>query len=153
MFPASNLTGYTVKFPSLEENSDNHPYVVTLGEHIYTQYALVGRRTTVYHGTANQGTRKKVVVKMSQQYSTRTSEVELIKIAQEKGADHIPDVLQCGDLWRMSNSDGIRQAFGTPYDDRIYRCIVMPYYTPLSQKLAQDPDSLKTMARQLIFCV
>jgi hypothetical protein len=153
MFPASNLTGHTVRFPSLEENSDNHPYVVTLGDHIYTQYALVGRRTTVYHGTANQGTHKKVVVKMSQQYSTRASEAELIKIAQEKGADHIPDVLQCGDLWRMSNSDSIRQAFGTSYDDRIYRCIVMPYYTPLAQKLAQDPDSLKTMARQLIFCV
>jgi hypothetical protein len=149
---SSTFDSDSVSHSSSHSSSDGPPFVVTLGEHIYTQYTLIGRRTTVYHGTSTRTGCENVVVKMSQQYRTRASEADFIAMAHNKGIHNIPEVLHSKDLWRMSDDGTIRRAFGVPYDDRVLRCIVMPYYKPLAVKLAEDPDSLKTMARQMIAC-
>jgi hypothetical protein len=73
-------------------------------------------------------------------------------MAHDKGVHNIVKALDSEDLWRMSDDGTIRRAFAVPYDDRVFRCIVMPYYKPLAVKLAENPDSLKTMARQMIAC-
>jgi hypothetical protein len=156
VFPPSSLTGFTIDIPTDNDKEDNNTsrQHVTLGGHLYTQYALIGRRTVVYEGTTPASAHKKVVIKMSQQYCNRKSEVVFIEAAREKGIDHVPAILSSKDLWRMSDEGTIRAAFGKhDYEDRVLRCIIMPSYTPLVEQLAQDPDSLKVMVIQLIKCM
>ncbi|KAI0339741.1 hypothetical protein BDW22DRAFT_583802 [Trametopsis cervina] len=131
---------------------DKTEYVVTLGDHIFSQYSLVGRRTTVYEGTspAEEGI---FVVKISQQYVGRTSEVDLVKRAKKYGVTNLVNIRKSKDLWKLS--DGIRKAFDLPTgdDDRVMRCIVMDNYARLSEQLARDPDSIQIMVPQMIDCV
>lgn len=177
-FPLQSLAGCTI---DLSNPGDNHRFSVTLSEHLYTQYVLMGRRSRVYTavvheeatieditnedpdarigGTAPDGllnNGREVVVKLSQQPPGRTSEVELIKQAKDAGVKHLPEIIKCKDLWELCAKDGIRYAFsGCGFDDvdnRTLRCIVTPRYTPLSEQLRKDPDSLIDMAKQLIEC-
>ena len=53
----------------------------------------------------------------------------------------------------------LHRIFSTPDDSDdfepesiLHQIVIIPYYTPLVVKLAQNPDSLKDMARQLIAC-
>lgn len=81
----------------------------------------------------------------------RESEVVLVEYARRKEeVEYVGEMFKAKDLWPLS--DGVREAFGAPYNDRTFCCIVSPCYIPLSKKLAEDPDSLIKMAKQLIEC-
>ena len=41
---------------------------------------------------------------------------------------------------------------GVDFDDRILRFILMESYLPLASQLMKNPNSLKTMVKQLIIC-
>ncbi|KAI0685290.1 hypothetical protein BC835DRAFT_1523493 [Cytidiella melzeri] len=130
------------------------PFIVTLGKHVYSQYALVGRRTTLYEGTTSADSGRRVIVKVSQQYIKRTSEFDIVEHARKLGIEHVPEFLKSKDLWYLSS--GICKLFATaldPDNNRVFHCLVMDRYTPLSEKLVQAPDSLMEMAKQLITCI
>lgn len=148
-FPLGSLRGCSIKARSADSESEE-VWTVTLRDHIYTQYTLVGRRTIVYSGSASNNPDTDVAVKMSLQYNGRTSEVKLIKHARNRGVKNLPEVLGHADLWTLS--DGIRKLFGVDYRDRILRMIVTTLYVPLTEQLAKDPHSLKDMVLQIIQC-
>ncbi|KAI0692609.1 hypothetical protein BC835DRAFT_45077 [Cytidiella melzeri] len=153
-FPIRCLKEHTIDLSTDEDKEKNVPFIVTLGKHIYSQYALVGRRTTIYEGTTSAAGGGRVIVKVSQQYVKRTSEFDLVEHARKLGIEHVPEFLKSKDLWYLSS--GIRKLFATapdPDNDRVLRCLVMDRYTPLSEKLVQAPDSLMEMAKQLITCI
>lgn len=124
---------------------------------MFNQYSLFGRRTTIYGAastSADTGGRA-LVVKLSQQVRTRTSEVELIQEARKCHAgDHLPEIVKAKDLWNLS--DGIRKLFvfdkSQEWEDRVLRCILLPFYLPLRERLRENPDSIKTMAIQMLTC-
>lgn len=151
-FPPTSLTGYTINL-----SESNVPCEVILEKFVFSQYVIFGRRTTVYQAssraTALSG--RALVVKISLQFIDRQSEVELVEKARKCGVRYLPEILKAKDMWKLS--DGIRQYFlfeGTAlkWDDRVLRCIVLPYYIPLSVQLLRKPDSIKTMARQMLRC-
>ena len=152
-FPPHSLTGYTI---DLSGEEDKEPYKVTLGNHVFSQYALIGRRTTIYlaSSTSVDTGGRALVVKLSQQVVTRTSEVELIKHAIDCGVkDHLPEIVKAKDLWKLSK--GIRQAFGLneeDWEDRVLRCLLLPHYLPVHDRLRENPDSIKIMATQMLKC-
>ncbi|KAI0085302.1 hypothetical protein BDY19DRAFT_450284 [Irpex rosettiformis] len=151
-FPLESLEGCTI---NLDTNETKKPYrLITLGRHIYTQYTIVGRRTSVYEGTTltPKRRRRRVAVKIALQNITRASEINIISLARHKGVDHLPEILNRADLWRLSDSD-IRKALEVAYDDRILRVIVTPCYVPLCVQLAKNPDSLTTMVKQITDCI
>ena len=96
---------------------------------------------------------KVLAVKLSQQLTNRKSEVDLISRAKARGVvDHLPEILKSKDLWKLS--DGVRHRFALTehWDDRVLRRIVSPCYVPLAERLVEEPDSLKTMVRQMLQC-
>ena len=103
--------------------------------------------------TSTRAAGRTLVVKLSQQPLNRISEVELVRQTRERGVDHFPETLRTRDLWKLS--EGIRRHFvfqkTDRWEDRILRCIVLPRYIPLRQRLL-NPDSLVTMAKQLLKC-
>ena len=176
-FPLKSLTGCTIELTSPK---DKCRFFVTLLEHLYTQYILVGRRSRVYAATvsireeahkeeaneevSNEATAdeealndgREVVVKLSQQPPGRVSEADLIKKAKDAGVKHLPEMIKSKDLWRLHDQGSIRAAFSgcgiDGVDNRVLRCIVTPRYTPLSEQLLNNPDSLIEMAKQMIEC-
>ncbi|KAI0695825.1 hypothetical protein BC835DRAFT_1345232, partial [Cytidiella melzeri] len=78
-FPIRCLKEHTIDLSTDEDKEKNVPFIVTLGKHVYSQYALVGRRTTVYEGTTSADSGRRVIVKVSQQYIKRTSEFDIVE--------------------------------------------------------------------------
>lgn len=153
-FPPASLTGCTL---DLTGSEDKTPFKVTLGKHLVNEYTLFGRRTMVYLArlTSIDTGGRVLAVKISQQVETRTSEVDLVELARDRGIrEHLPEMLKAKDLWRLSQ--GIRKNFvfdeSQKWEDRILRCIVLPYYIPLCERLRENPDSIKTMATQMLTC-
>ena len=154
-FPPESLAGYTIDLA--DEHDQEKPYTVTLGKHMFNQHSLFGRRTTVYRAasTSVDTGGRVLVVKLSQQVRTRTSEVELIQHAHDRGAGkHLPEILKAKDLWYLS--DGTRKHFvfdeSQEWEDRVLRCILLPFYLPLRERLRENPDSIKTMVMQMLTC-
>lgn len=153
-FPPETLAGFTIDLSVPEDKTSS---IVTLDEHVYSQYTLFGRRTIVYKASSTSidtGGRA-LAVKLSQQFTGRVSEVELINHARDcNAADHLPEILKAKDLCKLS--EGMRQYFmleeDQTWDDRILRCIVTPLYLPLEERLCQSPESLMIMARQMVDC-
>ncbi|KAI0692608.1 hypothetical protein BC835DRAFT_1520876 [Cytidiella melzeri] len=88
--------------------------------------------------------------------------VRLLKLVQEHSVDattarrldHVPELAKLKDLWHLSSD--IRSLFDAaphPDKDRVPRCLLMNHSTPLSEKLVQAPNSLITMAKQVITCI
>lgn len=152
-FPPANLSGYTV---DIRHPGDSERKVkITLGDCVFCQYALVGRRTFVYEATSPHDSLKNEVfiVKFSQQIKTRRSEQDLLKIAVAAGVKNLPTLYFADDLWSLS--DGPRSIFHPdlqPYDDRVLRVIVCQKYVPLHVVLLEHPEYLETMVTQLLQC-
>ncbi|KAI0681901.1 hypothetical protein BC835DRAFT_1402459 [Cytidiella melzeri] len=89
-FPIRCLKEHTIDLSTDEDKDKNVPFIVTLGKHVYSQYALVGRRTTVYEGTTSADSGRRVIVKVSQQYIKRTSEFDIVEHARKLGIEHVP---------------------------------------------------------------
>ena len=64
---------------------------VTLDSELFTQYSLVGRRTTVYSvKTEPKISDSPLIIKISMQPTLRTPEHELVAEARSKGVEHLP---------------------------------------------------------------
>lgn len=154
-FPPTDLENFTIDLSG--PNDPNDSYIITFGKNVFTQYALFGRRTCIYAATTTSSEHegRVLAVKLSQQYETRTSEVELLNHARECGVvDHVPEVLKAKDFGKLS--EDVRRGFGPttidPLKSRILRCIVTDHYVPLAEQLTENPDSLRTMVNQLLGC-
>lgn len=151
--PSHSLTGFTI---DLSGEKDQMLYKVTLGKQMVSQYALIGRRTTVYHAssTSDDTGGRALVVKLSQHICMRTSEVELLEHAYQCGVKaHLPEIVKAKDLWWLSK--GIRRSFNLNQDDwenRVLRCLLLPYYLPIHDRLRENPDCIKIMAKQMLKC-
>ncbi|KAI0324057.1 hypothetical protein GY45DRAFT_469330 [Cubamyces sp. BRFM 1775] len=144
--------------------ADGMQHRVTFEECVYSQYALVGRRTVVYAARADppfagQGPAERIVAKLSYQVTSRRAEDELIAAAQEKGVPHIPTVYGRHDLFDIETlQDGVRArvvkhcgAFYN-YENRVARIIVVKMYTPLRQRLHKHPGDLIRMVDEISEC-
>ena len=91
-----------------------------------------------------------VFSKLSQQHAGRTFEVESIKNARAKKTDHryIAEISAWKDFAKISRR-GSREFLNVAVDEWAFREIVM---SQLERRLKDDPDSLVSMAKQLIDC-
>lgn len=147
-FPPNSLTNFTINMAE----DDEPEHVATLYEHLFTQYVLFGRRTTVYKAffdTEDEGSVH--AIKISQQYTGRKSEVALVAYAWDAGVKYLPKIIKHRDIWMLSQGVRRHRAFRN-FDDRVMRCIIFPCYTPLTEHLRKHPNSLKTMVKQMLRC-
>ncbi|KAH9896004.1 hypothetical protein C8Q73DRAFT_835422 [Cubamyces lactineus] len=157
---AGTLQGCSFDIPG-DSAADRMQHRVTFGECIYSQGAVVGRRTVVYTGQAEpqfdgRGPAECIAVKLSYQVTSRTAEHELIARAHEKNVPHIPTVYGHRDLFDLESlQDGIRArvvkhcgAFYN-YENRVARIIVVKMYTPLLQRLRKQPLNLIRMVKHI----
>ena len=151
-FPTPSLASFTITFPCLLD-LELEEYTVTFRNLVHSQYGIVSRHSNVYTGQSPGAASDSsdVVVKLSQQYEGRTSEVDLIKKAKEKKIEHIAEIYAWKDFSKLSER-GPRKFLSVAVDERIFRAIVMRCYEPLKERLKENPDSLKIMAEQLIDC-
>lgn len=154
-FPPDSLASHTIDL--FGGKDQQKPYTVTLCKHLFHQYSLFGRRATVYRAasTSVDPGGRVLAVKLSQHVCTRTSETELTQRAHDRGAvEHLQEIVKAKDLWYLS--DGIRKQFildeSQKWKDRVLRCIVVPFYLPLHEQLRENPDSIKTMVKQMLTC-
>ncbi|KAI0691941.1 hypothetical protein BC835DRAFT_1359181 [Cytidiella melzeri] len=103
-FPIRSLKEHTIDLSTDEDKEKNVPFIVTLGKHVYSQYALVGRRTTIYEGTTSAAGGGRVIVKVSQQYIKRTSEYDIVEHARKLGIEHVPEFHGSGPRQRPRSS-------------------------------------------------
>ena len=76
-FPPLNLSGYVFR---LKHPVTKKEVKITLKEHVFSQYALTGRRTFVYQAVASPSfSVPGIIVKFSYQVSRRTPEHELLE--------------------------------------------------------------------------
>ena len=95
-----------------------------------------------------------LTVEISQPSVERTYEVHLGEHALSLGIGHILDTSKARDVWKLSE-DVHRQFVSRKrktLDDRVTRCLVLPSYIPLEEQLAESPNSIKLMARQILSC-
>lgn len=125
---------------------------MTLLDPLNAQYVLTGRRTFLYTVKADPAiTQEQLIMKFSYQVSTRRHEHEFIDVARKAKVGHLPTVHAWGDLWNMSQ--GVRRAFMPEgFEDRTLRSIVYSRYLPLESLIPHSPESIPTMAYQLIDC-
>ena len=152
-FPVSSLVGHTLQVNSLDE-ADPELIGVTLDDHIYTQYTLFGRRTTVYKARSSRHKGLNFVGKLSYQVATRRSEVTLVEKAKSAGVEHLPEFVGYKDLWKMS--EGMRDLFEkeckVDYEDRVLRFILGRLYQPVQVAIFERPETLNDLACQLVTC-
>ncbi|KAI0324177.1 hypothetical protein GY45DRAFT_1439236 [Cubamyces sp. BRFM 1775] len=161
---AGTLKGCAFKTPE-GSSVDGMQHRVTFGESVYTQYALVGRRTTVYEAQADppfkgQKPEERIVAKLSYQVHSRTAEHKLIEAAREKGVPHIPTVYGHHDLFDLESlQDGIRArvvkhcGVFNNYENRVARIIMTRMYTPLEERLHEYPMELIMMVDHISECL
>ncbi|GJE88178.1 fungal protein kinase-like protein [Phanerochaete sordida] len=133
---------------------------VTLGRPIFSQYALVGRHTIVYRATSNgsiatcpPGTA--LVVKISQQVSTRPRESDLLNEARNAGVKNLPELHLAEDLWNLD--DGLRgslsEAEQKNYEARTLRALVYTEYQALDSLFSTSAKYLGEMVYQMLDCL
>ncbi|CAL1712042.1 unnamed protein product [Somion occarium] len=153
--PPLTLQGATLTM----EHPDGGNIEVTMGEEIFTQYSLVGRRTNVYNIKTSPGVADcDLVIKMSFQPVCRHPEQDILRLAENAGVEHIPKAYIWTNQrteWRLSN--GIRGRFWPDnstdqyYDERSFRWIIFKKYYALEKAL--DPLNMGYLFRQLLDCV
>ncbi len=150
-FPPQSLRGYMF---GASIRSTGEKVTITLGDPIFSQYSLVGRRTFLYAiKTKSKTLRKPLIAKFSYQVTTRMPEQEFVEIAREAGAGHLPEVHMWEDLWKMS--DGVRAAFhekSDEYEDRVLRALVYTQYFPLKELFSKSCDLIPEMVDQMLDC-
>ncbi|KAJ3529931.1 hypothetical protein NM688_g7784 [Phlebia brevispora] len=161
-------TPYPTDFPpqNLENNtmSITHPVTkeavgITLGNSLFTQYGITGRRTFLYTiETDRKISDKKMIIKLSYQARTRLPEYSLVEIARKANVRHIPDIHMWADLRKMS--DGIRHIFlqdnedkNEDYEDRVVRAIVYTRYSSIRPLFAESCELIPVMVHQMIDCL
>lgn len=131
---------------------------VTLKKHIFSQRAIVGRRTFLYSvetdKTISDTPGGKLIAKFSYQVETRAKEQDLLKTASDAGVSHLPTVYMSADLWSMA--EGVREIFwereGVSYENRILRVIIYARYLPLPSLFWRSPRSIPVMVDQMLDC-
>ena len=154
-FPYPTLTGCRVL---VNREPDGEPVHVTLGDHIFTQYCLVGRRTFIYVAHIENGTDREAdaVIKLSYQPVSREREQDLVAAASGHAVKHLPEVHMAGDLWEMKGS--ARDAFfrasecPVPNEDRVLRAIVYHRYRPVRELFVVQCLLIPVMVDQMIDC-
>jgi hypothetical protein len=152
-FPPLDLQGYSL-VPRTKYSGAQ--VKLTLSKLVFSQYAIVGRRTFVYEAVTDSKLfhGKDVIVKFSQQVCTRKSEAFLLDVARKADVDHLPELHLSEDLWRLS--DGIREAFypdmKDAYEDRVLRMLVYTKYQPLEVLFSKSAEHLPTMVDQMLDC-
>lgn len=159
-FPTENLTGCVLH---LAHPENQQKVLVTLGEPIFTQYTLTGRRTFLYEATTLPAiSPRKLAIKFSYQISTRPKEQDLLEYARAAGVGHLPEALMWGDLWKLSK--GARRGFDKKrgskskkpreldYEDRILRAIIYVRYEELKMLFPRRCDLIPVMVDQMIDC-
>lgn len=112
----------------------------TITEVLSRARAIHGRCSCVLAATDPDG--NECAIKLSWQVTTRVNEVELIKLAHERGVKSIVEVLYSEDLRRLS--EGRRSRLpptvcqSIRVEDRHLRVLVLPLYMPLYKVL--DPN-------------
>lgn len=161
VFPPFNLSEF-----SFELGEEGKSTKFTLGKHLYSQYALVGRRTFVYDVEAESPSKpaKPIIVKIAQQVERRTPEWKLIASAAREGVCNLPEVHAYGvlhDLRNNPDSPGTRQRLhniaklldeGPKFENRIVRALVCTKYMTLEARLAECPEDIMTMTYQMLGC-
>ncbi|PSR72849.1 hypothetical protein PHLCEN_2v11286 [Hermanssonia centrifuga] len=151
-FPPQSLRGYMFD-ASIRRTGER--VTITLGDPIFSQYSLVGRRTFLYAiKTKSKTLRKPLIAKFSYQVTTRMPEQDFVEIAREAGVGHLPEVHMWEDLWKMS--DGVRAAFhekSDEYEDRVLRALVYTQYFPLKELFSKSCDLISEMVDQMLDCL
>ncbi|KAH9896006.1 hypothetical protein C8Q73DRAFT_780874 [Cubamyces lactineus] len=161
---AGTLRGCSFDIPG-DSAADRMQHRITFAECMHLSYALVGRRTLVYDAQANPPFKSQkpgecIVAKFSYQVTTRVAEHELIARAHEKNVPYIPTVYGHCDLFDIESlQDSIRArivkhcgAFYN-YENRVARIIVIKMYTPLLQRLREEPLDLVRMVDHISECL
>lgn len=152
--PPVSLKGYY-----LDMDYNGTTVRVTLGEPIYIQYSLVGRDTCVYEAFTSVSIPgcPRLVIKLSLQFYTRESEVELLLKARAAGVgDHLPEPHMWstrGQQW--CSSKGVwgvlypNNATMKKYEPRTQDIIVLTRYLPLEEVLT--PQNMYSLFNQLFY--
>jgi len=161
-----SLKGYTTKM-----KHQGQDVLVTLGDEVFCQHGLVGRRTIVYDiDTFPKISNKELVLKMSMQVCGRTAEYDLLEGARQAGVGHLPEVhmhSEASSEWCLSHgvrgrvrkvqrrSEGECDVVGVgieyDYEDRSQRLIVFTKYTPLEKVLT--PNNMDKLFMELLDCL
>ncbi|KAI0660109.1 hypothetical protein C8Q70DRAFT_1053345 [Cubamyces menziesii] len=161
---AGTLQGCAIDIPG-SQAADRMQHRVTFGGCMYSQSALVGRRTVVYAAGAHppfksQQSGERMVAKLSYQVKSRTAEHELVEQAREKNVPHIPTVYGHHDLFDIESlQDGIRARVVKHcgvfhhYENRVARMIVFRRYIPLEERLHEYPMDLIMMVDHISECL
>lgn len=156
----TSLTGYSLMMPCPTEQDGEKPrdVRVILGNEVFTQRNLVGRRTVVYEVTTEPTiSDKPLVLKMSMQPCDRVPEHELLIDAAEKGVGHIPKVhlwMNKESVWRLS--DGVwgrvfdKNEDGKAYKNCCQRLVVFTKYEPVEHIVSAA--NMHSIFSQLIQC-
>ena len=164
--PLPNLSGSHL---SLKHPTSDQQICVTLGDHVFTQYSLTGRRTFVYKAdTTPSVTSERLIIKFSFQVTTRTPEHELVSLARDAGVGHLPEVHLWQDLWEVEDvarsvyrlrCRNAEKGVGTATkpeepdcEDRKFRAIVYTEYYPLRMLLPRHPELIPVMVDQILDC-
>ena len=149
----------------------NHPekgdVLVRLGDPVFTQYCLVGRRTFVYKAVFTPPLVEDVpmIVKFSYQVTTRKPEQELVDHARKAGVKHLPQIHAWADLlefkdiarpvYRLEELRAARdkKTISVPScEDRVFRAVVYTEYGSIKPLIAEYPALLPTVIHQVIEC-
>ena len=132
---------------------------ITLGEHVFSQCSLVGRRTFLYAVNVKKGPSceaHEAVVKFAYQTVVRAREQDLVGKARAAGVKHLPKIEMSADLCNLS--DFIRKDFvdansiGLAYEHRTLRAIVYHRYRPLKEVFPEHCLLIPVMVDQMIDC-
>lgn len=133
--------GATDVSQTLELQSPNIASTLLLGDQLYCQYGVFGRRTTLYKTIFNGSP---AIVKLSWQVTTRALEVDIIKRARMVNSINTPEIL---DAWevdidlpsrvrpenivvkRQSGEEGAVNP--SILERRVLEIIIMPFYLPI----------------------
>ncbi|KAF7798369.1 hypothetical protein EIP86_009590 [Pleurotus ostreatoroseus] len=129
---------------------------VTLVDSLFTQYALMGRRTFLYSiKTRPIAASKPLIAKFSWQVCTRKAEQDLVAAARKAGVKHLPRIHMWAEVWKLS--EGIRRTFyekgKAAFEDRTLRAIVYTQYSSIKELFSYSPKLIPVMVVQMIDCL
>ncbi|KAJ3559909.1 hypothetical protein NM688_g48 [Phlebia brevispora] len=153
-FPPPNLDEGTLTI----QNPQFKDVEVTMDQSVFCQYILVGKRTFLYTiETDPPLCKKKLIMKLSYQVTTRKEEYKLVDAAKKVKVRHLPEIHLWADLWKLS--DGARDAFlresgqQAIYEDRVLRAIVYTRYSPIRPLFLDNCLLIPVMVDQMFDCL
>ena len=144
---------------NIDQDQQEPKVRIQLEEEVFTQYSLVGRRTTVYNITTfPEISDRPLVLKMSMQECHKTPEHELLLEAEAKGVDNLPKAHLWSDSkteWRLSNGPWgsifpDNEDDSGAYEDRCQRFVIFTKYIPIEDVISVN--NLHALFSQLIDC-